>query len=157
MRTVQSYLGRQGCRHQLDRTRRFLARTQDPQLRDVDFQDMIWAVFLNCYHIRDWVREDPRLTKEQKSALNDKANASALLAMCGDLCNGIKHSVADRKPTRHGYVETIFPTGSHEAESIDCIVTAGGEHLSGKKLAAQFVAEWERILQSEGVATGRLS
>ena len=157
MRTVQSFLGRQGCRHQLDRTRRFLARAQDPKQCDVDFQDMIWAVYLNCYHILDWVREDPLLTPEQKRALKEKADASELLEMCRDLCNGIKHSVAHKKTTRHGYIETVISPGSGEPAYLDCIVTAGGEHFSGKKLAAKFVAEWERIMQSEGVATAPLS
>jgi len=41
---------------------------------------------------------------------------------------------------------------------IDCIFDDGhGNSISGKRLALDCIAEWERILQSQGLATSRLS
>jgi hypothetical protein len=41
---------------------------------------------------------------------------------------------------------------------IDCIIADGyGKLISGKQLARDCIAEWERILQSQGLATARSS
>jgi hypothetical protein len=51
---------------------------------------------------------------------------------------------------------TIDPERGHL--EIDCILDDGaGNPISGKQLAHECIAEWERILASEGLATARLS
>ena len=62
---VQARSGHVGYRDQLDRARRFLARVEGPHASDVDFQDMMWACFQNCWHIRDWVENDPLLKRRK--------------------------------------------------------------------------------------------
>jgi hypothetical protein len=97
----------------------------------------------------------------QKKAVIDQAQASALLGICRDLCNGTKHLGLDRKPSSgtgaaHDHVSiTIIPGGS---STIDCIVQDGlGNPISGNQLARDCVAEWARILQSQQLNTARRS
>jgi hypothetical protein len=161
MTTVQTVSGNVGYRHQLDRVRRFLDRVEGPQASDVEFQDMMWAFFQNCWHLKDWVRNDPLASEVQKTAVIDKAHASALLTICRDLCNGTKHLGLDRKPSSgtgaaHHHVNITITSG--ESSTMDCVVKDGhGNLISGKQLARDCVADWERILQSEGLNTTRLS
>lgn len=154
MRMVQVRAGHIGYRHQLDRTRRFLERMEGPHSSDVDFQDMVWAFFQNCYHVRDWVHNDPLLSNSQKKSIRAKAKESLPLQRCGDLCNGTKH--LRKKPTRHSHVNIIIKPG--EQSELDCIIDVGcNQQISAKQLARECVGEWERIFQSEELVTARLS
>jgi hypothetical protein len=161
MTIVETVSGNVGYRHQLDRVRRFLDRVEGPNANDVEFQDMMWAFFQNCWHLKDWVKNDPLASEVQKNSVIDQAHASALLGICRDLCNGTKHLGLDQNPSSgtgaaHHHINITIKPG--ESSSIDCVVDDGhGSLISGRKLARDCVKEWERILQSEGLNTTRLS
>jgi hypothetical protein len=161
MRKIETVAGNIGYRHQLDRVRRFLDRVEGPHANDVDFQDMMWAFFQNCWHLKDWVDHDPLASDVQKSSVIREAHDSDVLKICRDLCNGTKHLGLDRKPSSgagaaHDHVATTITPG--ESSTIDCIVQDGfGNPISGKQLARDCVAEWERILKSEQLNTTRRS
>lgn len=162
-RMVQTVAGTTGYRHQLDRARRFLDRIQVPLASAVEFQDFMWAVFQNCWHIKDWVANDPLASQQQRDAVIAKAHQSPALLICRDLCNGTKHLRVDRpscRPVgaRHSHVNTTITPGTGMPSEMDCMVDDGaGQIISGKQLARDCLAEWERILQSEQLATQRLS
>lgn len=129
-RMVQVRAGHIGYRNQLDRARRFLERIEGPHSNDVDFQDMVWAFFQNCYHMRDWVCNDPLLEKSQVTSILAKASRSLPLQRCGDLCNGTKH--LREKPTRHSHVDIVITPG--EQSEIDCIIDVGcNQQISAKQ------------------------
>jgi hypothetical protein len=166
VRVVQSAAGNIGYRHQLDRARRFLERVQRPHediedMGDVDFQDMMWSFFQHCWHVKDWIRHDPLASSAQKNAASDGAHQSAVLKICRDLCNGTKHLRLDRPGSgsgaSHQYVNTTIVPGEGRFE-MDCMIDDGhGKVIPGKQLARDCIAEWERILKSQGLATERLS
>jgi hypothetical protein len=97
-----------------------------------------------------------------KDAVIKMAHQSDGLKICRDLCNGTKHLGRHHRPSSgtgasHQYVDmTIAPEkGQFEME---CILDDGnGNEISGKELAHKCIAEWERILQSQGLVTARLS
>jgi hypothetical protein len=166
VRKIQSVSGVTGYRHQLDRARRFLDRVERPagedeldlaNMDDVAFQDMMWAFFQNCWHVKDWIFHDPLVPKAIKDAVIDLAHHhSPDLKMCQQLCNGTKH-LGPRPGASHHHTDmTIVPEqGRFE---MDCMIDDGrGNLVSGKELARRCISEWERILKSQGLATGRLS
>ena len=61
-----------------------------------DFQDMMWAAFQNCWHVKDWIMSDPNVSDAQKQAVLAMAHQSPDLGACQDLCNGTKHLAPDR-------------------------------------------------------------
>lgn len=154
MRRIEVRVGNIGYRNQFDRTRRFLDRVEGAHENDVAFQDMVWAFFQNCYHLRDWIKQDPLMTEAQKKAVFAKVKCSTALQRCGDLCNGTKHLVP--KKTRHSHISITIEAG--KPAELDCLIEVGAhELLSAKQLARECVAEWERILESEQLATTRMS
>lgn len=156
MAKIQVSSGHIGYRDQLDRARRFLDRVEGPHRNDVDFQDMMWAFFQNCFHLRDWVVRDPLMSSAQKDAVLAKAGASIPLRRCGDLCNGTKHLVP--KATQHSHVNITIQPGTDRPSELDSIIDVGGGQLiSGKQLARDCLSDWERILESEKLATARRS
>jgi hypothetical protein len=139
-----------GYREQLDRVRRFLHLLEGRHRSDVEFKDTMWSFFQHCWHLIDWLQHDRLASEAQKQAVKAKVYASALLAMCRDLCNGTRHAAL--KPP-------ALATGARQATGkMDCLVQDGfGNLISGTRLAQDCVAEWLRILESAGLATARLT
>ena len=151
---------------QLDRARRFLDRVDRhiedlEQIDSVEFQDMMWSFFQHCWHVKDWVKNDQALSPAQVAAVLAKACESASLIVCQDICNATKHLQLSRPRSGtgagHRHVETIIEPERGRLE-VDCIIYDGQGHtISGKQLGRDCIDEWERILQSEGLATARRS
>jgi hypothetical protein len=164
---VQTVAGNVGYRHQLDRARRFLEYVlREPDdwhdmMSEVEFQDMMWSFFQHCWHVKDWILNDPLASTTQKEAACEMAHKSDVLRICQDLCNGTKH-LQLRRPgsgsgASHRYVDATIDPGAGRFER-DCMFDDGrGNLISGKKLARECIAEWERILASQGLPTVRLS
>jgi hypothetical protein len=139
-----------GYREQLDRVRRFLERIEGRHRSDVEFEDIMWSFFQHCWHLIDWLQHDGLLDEAQKQAVKAKVRASALLAMCREFCKGVRHTPL--RPLTPG------AGARRPAGGMDCLIHDGfGNLISGKKLARDCLAEWLRILESQGLATARLT
>src|ERR1035441_4160378 len=148
-RGVLVVTGTTGYRDQLDRTRRFLDRMKISNQCGTEFQDMAWAFFQNCWHIKDWLDNDPLATDQQKKAAIGMAHQSQTLRICQDLCNGTKHLELDSAHSGSGashhhiaYKMHLMPPGAPEdiPNEIDCMIDDGyGNQISGKKLAEKCI------------------
>ena len=122
MTTIESVAGNTGYRHQLDRARRILERVEpmsmtewdaaaDGVADDVEFQDMMWAFFQNCWHVKDWLRNDPSVPAAvKKSAIELLHNEAGPLKICHELCNGTKH-LGQRSGASHRRVDLEIVPG----------------------------------------------
>jgi hypothetical protein len=163
VRKVQTWIGLAGYLDQVERARRFLKRAEDIEgFADAEFQDLMWAFFQNCWHIKDWVLNDERVPQATRSAIAVMALNSIPLKVCEQLCNGTKHLGPTRKKRRakkgpiakHGCVETTVDASGRT--EMDCMIDTGaGKQVSGRLLAHQCIAEWASIFQSHGLPTAR--
>ena len=55
-----------------------------------NYIDEVYAFFINCHHLKDWLKKDPNVTIENQ-VIEDFVNKNKDLRLCGDICNGIKH------------------------------------------------------------------
>lgn len=90
-------------REQYDRMKRWYARFEaidKGRQHDVssdNYIDEIYAFFLNCYHLKDWIRHDPAVLpvfatdNAVKAAIEGAVNADRSLKLCADICNSLKH------------------------------------------------------------------
>ena len=69
--------------------------------------DEVYAFFVNCYHLKDWIINDDTVKKSEKGEkggkVEDFINQNGCMRICADICNGIKHvkkSKDPRKPPR---------------------------------------------------------
>ena len=44
---------------QLNRVRRMLDRINRQDREPIEYGDDIWSFFQNCWHLKDWVKNDP--------------------------------------------------------------------------------------------------
>jgi hypothetical protein len=56
-----------------------------------DYQDDVYAFFVACYHLKDWLKNDPATGKVTLGDVETHVSGSPNLCLCGDLANGYKH------------------------------------------------------------------
>lgn len=53
------------------------------------YDDDVYAFFQNCYHLKDWIKNDPFCVGWP--SVESLVNSDPDLQLCADLCNGQKH------------------------------------------------------------------
>ena len=97
---------------QFERVKRYYARFQKlsagrPQdVPSEEYFDEIYAFFQNCYHLKEYLKNDPAFTKHSNQDVEDFVNNTPALAICADICNGLKHLILN-KPPRSGDIPKI--------------------------------------------------
>src|ERR1035437_4070866 len=104
--------------YQFYRTERWLGRLQaiysgkhTPVGNWDDPMDHVLAFFLNCYHIKDWLKAGPEWREDvtpevRRKAVEQFVEESEVLRICADLCNGNKHFLLSHAP-RSGTVPEL--------------------------------------------------
>ena len=144
---------------QLERTKRYLKRFCDinagiPHTQaSQNYDDDVYAFFQNCYHLKDWIKNDPSCSKW--SDIEKFINSNSDLQICADLCNGLKHLQltkprSTQKPQFSGghislnITEGAAPTTIDIAVSYKITTTAGDIDAFG--LACKCVSAWESYI-----------
>jgi hypothetical protein len=121
-------------------------------------EDEVFSFFVNCHHIKDWLLRDRRLRISGK-LIPDFIDAHPELKICGDLCNGAKHCVLDRKP-RTGS-QPFLAGRQFESEGTNGVfhtlkcrftIISNGQFYDALELAQRCMALWDEFLT--GVTTG---
>jgi len=162
-----------GYQHQLHRVIRWLYKAQEkssywpinrnnpPRRRGPqEYEDYLYALFQNCWHLKDWIRNDSAAPKALRDAVEQTVHKQCTvvaLALCADLANGSKHLTLD-KLVRRG-AKLIRDTGDFEMdedgknakETYKCKVTDdSGKEYDALELAHQALAEWEKLIIDNG-------
>ena len=85
---------------QYRRVKRYLSRIQNHprhlNVDEVEYEDFVWGYFQNCWHLKDWIKNDPAVDPNQQEEIKrlvdrgEAVNADAL-KICSDLANRTKH------------------------------------------------------------------
>src|SRR4051812_44342227 len=106
-------------REQYERTERWYKRfaaINSGRVHDVPsdyYVDEIYAFFLNCYHLKDWIKNDSSLPSTVRSAVEDFVKSEEWLCLCADVCNGLKHLKlkSDRSGEKPKFGKKCFEVG----------------------------------------------
>ena len=109
------------------------------------YDDML-AFFMNCYHLKDWIKNDIS-DASLNAVIEDYINQNVCLKLCADICNGAKHLDANR--SRFGE-ETSIRTEVHLDESQEnspvirkwYITMNSGEVFDSFDIATQCLTKW---------------
>ncbi len=85
-------------RSQYDRTQRSYARLQkavpSSGYSSVAYDDDVLHFFLDCWHLKDWIKNDTNLPSALKDSIARDVHAQAILQIARKLVNGWKHCAA---------------------------------------------------------------
>lgn len=156
-----------GYKEQFHRVLRYLEKVKNQDRGTLEYSDDIWAFFQNCWHLKDWIKNDPMLPNSIRDSIEKEAENFNSLMICADLTNRSKHSELKRKNrkdaritgiavTVHAAAITIYlnrePDDSESQETGYVehpfyIETSDGTKMDGLSVAIQAVDDWKKILQ----------
>jgi len=116
------------------------------------FYDEVYAFFLNCYHLKDWIQNDDAV--ELKMPVDDFINQHECMCLCADICNGIKHLRRERrnrsgKDPKFGGRKFSLSLGGQPEPIIEVkfsIETKTGT-IDAFELASECVRKWEEFVK----------
>ncbi len=139
---------------QFERVLRYLNRMERKGATEEDRDDM-FAFFLNCWHLCDWVANDASVGRRLETVQLD-AKAFSSLASCELIANGSKHLVLTRPPRptphiTHADVHAWDGADDRPAEASYTFSFGSGSE-DALTLARHAVADWRILLARYGVA-----
>lgn len=149
-------------REQDDRMKRWydrFASIDQGRLHDLpsdNYVDDIYAFFQNCYHLKDWIKNDNAIsTPALKQSVEDCITSDRSLRLCADICNSLKHltrTTSNRSGENPWFGQKQFAVdiGSSPTNiSLKYQIDAAGGSIDAFQLATDCVAAWETFLKSE--------
>jgi hypothetical protein len=111
------------------------------------YRDDTFAFFLNCYHLKDWIKNDQSVP-HLKDRVEPYINESWALSLCADLCNGLKHlSLTNTRSGQHpafgSKVWRIPPGSTAPHAGIGFWITGTSEPCEAFYLAGECMMAWE--------------
>ncbi len=115
------------------------------------YQDDVYGFFMNCYHLKDWIRNDPTA-----SALSTKVESFITnvpeMALCADICNGLKHLVlkSPRSSENPQFGKRHFKVGvgtQRTTIAVEYTIDTASGPIDAFELATKCLKAWEDFLQ----------
>lgn len=129
---------------QYRRMRRWRARIVAGE-DDPDYElDNVHAFFIACFHLRDWIANDPEVRAEVRQAVRHFASdETSPLPICEHLANGLKHLyLHDPKLQK----PVMLSTGK------DMTVSIGDDVLGdAATIADRCIGAWDAFLKKHGL------
>ena len=147
---------------QLERVKRLLVRIEDQDKDQTTYEDDLWSFFQNCWHLKDWIKNDSSIYQDVRIEYKVKKYNS--LQIVADLANRSKHlkltssrvdadvksvGVTIHVPTLNLDLRTGETTTSGEVHSEYqyTIMTNDGLEYNALDLARDSVRDWEELIR----------
>ena len=146
---------------QFRRVKRYYERIKEidrgtPHIRSTDdyYRDDFYAFFQNCYHLKDWIKNDYTLGEGVRNCVENYINQNEDLLLCADICNRKKHLELNRPrsnfdPRFRGRVTKMSLKEPSQEQTISIkfnIDTYDGQTLDAFELATKCVQAWENFI-----------
>ncbi len=122
-----------------------------------NYLDEIYAFFMNCYHLKDWIKNDNTVATHVQDSVETYINSNRSLRLCADICNSLKHlqlisSRSGENPT-FGKKQFALNLGSGLPTTIslkyELDTTNGSEDAFD--LATECIAAWDTFIENNGL------
>lgn len=113
-----------------------------------ELHDFLLAAFQNCWHVKDWLRNDDTVAPEKMRAAVKDAESSRALMVAADMANGSKHLLlkSERVGAQESTVE-LFPELGGTVTVHHFLTLADGTRLRALQALDEALAAWAEILQ----------
>jgi len=123
-----------------------------------DYEDDIYAFFMHCYHLKDWVKNDNSVKTPMPNIGSDVErfiHESEVLSLCADLCNSLKHLELNRshssEPPRifgRRQYHHLLSVASRSSIRLEWLVEQNNKPpINAFELATECLAEWDKFLK----------
>ena len=118
--------------------------------------DLFARFFQDCFHVKDWVKNDNTCPKALRDSMEPLYAAAAPLADCADLANAQKHFVLNKhvrnadKDAQPG-IRAATIKGNLESVTIEFFITVGKSQRNAMEYAEYCVITLSDLLKSHGL------
>jgi len=121
--------------------------------------DDIYAFFQNCYHLKDWLKNDNTIDAKIRSSVEDLIDLTRPLRLCADLCNSLKHLHlrTDRSGESPAFAKKRYALnlGSQDPKiSLHYDVKTSRGIEDAFALATDCIEAWDTFLHENGLSLG---
>lgn len=123
-----------------------------PHTKPSDYNDdVVYAFFMNCFHLKDWIKHDHMISPKQK--VEDFIRNNDSMQKCGDITNGIKHLTLtfhhSPKDPKFGPKNITLTVGPEEPIiKTKYVITTNIGTEDAFQLASDCVKEWENYIKA---------
>lgn len=156
-----------GYKEQFQRVLRYLEKVKNQDRGTLEYSDDIWSFFQSCWHLKDWIKNDPMLPNTIRDSIEKETEQFESLLICADLSNRSKHSELNRHIRKDAKItgidvtvhaapfiiylnrepDNLQPQETGYVEHPFYIQTSDGKKMDGLSVAIQAVDDWKKILQ----------
>lgn len=116
------------------------------------YEDEIYAFFLNCYHLKDWIKNDPTVGAAA-TMVEDFISSNKNLSLCVDICNGLQHLVlvSSRSGQNPQFGKRDFHLqlgGQQQIISVKYTIDTMTGSIDAFTLATNCLEAWKSFIQS---------
>jgi hypothetical protein len=122
-----------------------------------DYEDDVYAFFMHCYHLKDWVKNDNSVKTRMPNIgadVEEFITESEALSLCAALCRSLKrlelnrsHSSAPHMFGRRRYHDQLN-IGSRSSMRLEWLVGRNNKQpVDALELATECIAEWDKFLE----------
>jgi hypothetical protein len=150
-------------REQYDRMTRWWSRLHEPGPIDERRRDDYYTFFVTCFHLKDWLKNDPSVPKPTRDQVENFVDRRPSLRACADIANGVKHLVRTKEKVVRfdpdtrlvinppAFQEGAFQRGAFQTGGI--AIDALGQKWDAETVAGRCVLQWVNFLKQEGLLT----
>ncbi len=147
---------------QFERVLRSLKKVEQSARQQTEHLDNLFHFFQDCWHLKDWIKNDDTLPQSTRDALVRDAENSESLKFCADLANGTKHLKLTKRVRKGAvlwYVESIATVDAKTGETISkvpvgyLIASLQGSPTPSDAIgfARKTVQDWTDLLTKHGL------
>jgi hypothetical protein len=123
-----------------------------------NYVDEIYAFFINCYHLKDWIQQDSGIAKETRRSVEEYIDQNRSLKLCADICNALKHVVLTKPPRsdespEFGNKHYGLKLGPEPATiSLKYQVETSNGPIDAFQLATDCIEAWDDFINMHGLS-----
>lgn len=146
-----------GWQSQYERMQRSFERLKREYRSSIEYDDDLLHFFMDCWHLKDWIKNDTRLPKTLQDAIESEVKSHLSLEVAADLANGWKHLSIDEKryPPRVGANVTAksvgWDFGTGKVDVRHEVTMSDGSVVSAQAVADDACNAWRAILAKLGL------
>ncbi len=117
------------------------------------YQDIVYAYFMNCYHLKDWIKHD-LASSSLATKVEAFITATPEMNLCADICNGLKHLVLDENRKRSNqnpqFGKRNFKVGLGTGPTtiaVEYTIDTTSGPIDAFELATKCLEAWKTFLQ----------
>jgi hypothetical protein len=117
------------------------------------YEDEAYAFFDSCFHLKDWLKNDPAHPLPEDVDIESVVQASEPLRWCADIANASKHLFAGRyarvdpkAEIAHRHYDLSLGNTSPTTVSARFVIRAAGDERDALELARECVQAWQDFL-----------